>query len=1074
MKHLICFKHSLRSRGRHLAVQLIPISLLCTYLLAILPSNIYAQRLSPETYSSLKFRHIGPKGNRVTAIVGQPGNPDLIYVGAASGGIWKTENGGLTWKPVFDDQDVSSIGSLTLSVSDPNIVWAGTGEANIRSSISIGNGIYKSVDGGKTWRHMGLRNTGRIGRVIIHPSNPDIVFAAALGHSYGPQQERGVYRTTDGGETWERVLFTDENTGASEIAMDPSNPRNLIAGMWPFEIKTWQRTSGGPNGGLFKSTDGGATWKKLFVGLPEPPTGNIAVAYAPSNPNRVYALIETDQYEFKGVLWGSEDGGDTWRLISYDQQYHTRPHYYTQLTVAPDNELDVWFLATEMARSLDGGKTHHLVQGLFGDNHDIWIDPLDPDRILIANDGGVNIGLNGGKNWYKPDLPVAQMYHVSVDQQVPYFVYGNQQDGPTYRIPSSSVAGPMKVGVGGGEAGFTEADYFDNNIIWASNEQGVLTKHDLRSGMTVNVQVWPETPVGRSPRDIKYRWVWCYPWILSRHVQNTLYAGSQFVHKTTDGGITWNIISPDLTTNEPSMQVHSGGLTYDNVGVDYGTTLYALAESPMNKDVLWAGTNDGLLHVTRDGGKSWNKVSDNIPKLPPLGTVTSIEASKFEEGAAYITIDFHQVNNRDPHVYKTNNYGKSWKKIIRGIPKSVFSYAQIIREDPERQGMLYLGTENTVYFSLNEGENWLLLRNNLPPAPVRWLTIQEHFSDLVLSTYGRGFWIMDNVSSLRQINDDVLAANVYFFKPHSVYRFQRGGRFSRGMIGEYYQNPRRGAAIDYYLKKRPVGKVKIRILDANQSLVSSLAGSKNIGINRIYWDLRHPDSPEIELRTPPLGHPGLAYGPQSIQYNKDGWRKLQVEGSGSDGPMAVPGTYTVIIEINGKQYMQALELLKDPKSTATVEDIREQVDLSLKIRDKTTELVKMGNSIEWIRKQIDDLQDFMKANETADEVLEASKKLDQKFIDVEQNLIVLRTTGASENGLRFPQQLFSHIKMLNNYVMTGDARPTKSKYEVFEELSQRLDGYLKQFDNLIHLDLAQFNKMLMSNKLSTISEPPIE
>jgi len=1066
MKHLICFKHSLRSRGRHLAVQLV---LIFIYLLAILPSNIFAQRLSPETYSSLKFRHIGPKGNRVTAIVGQPGNQDLIYVGAASGGIWKTENGGLTWKPVFDDQDVSSIGSLALSVSDPNIVWVGTGEANIRSSISIGNGIYKSVDGGKTWRHMGLRNTGRIGRVIIDPSNPDIVFAAALGHSYGPQQERGVYRTTDGGETWERVLFTDENTGASEIAMDPCNPRNLIAGMWPLEIKTWQRTSGGPNGGLFKSTDGGATWKKLFVGLPEPPTGNIAVAYAPSNPNRVYALIETDQYEFKGVLWGSEDGGDTWRLISYDQQYHTRPHYYTQLAVVPDNELDVWFLATEMARTLDGGKTHHLVQGLFGDNHDIWIDPFDPDRILVANDGGVHISLNDGKNWYQPNLPVAQMYHVSVDQQVPYFVYGNRQDGPTYRIPSRSFAGPLKTDLGGGEAGFTTADYFDNNIIWASNEQGVLTKHDLRSGMTVNVQVWPETPVGRSPHNIKYRWVWCYPWILSTHTQNTIYAGSQFVHKTSDGGTTWQIISPDLTTNDTTKQVHSGGLTYDNVGVDYGTCLYALAESPLNKDVLWAGTNDGLIHVTRDGGKSWSKVSDNISKLPPLGTVTSIEASRFEEGVGYLTIDFHQVNNREPYVYTTSNFGKSWKKIIRGIPKSVFSYAQIIREDPERKGMLYLGTENTVYFSLDDGENWLLLRNNLPPAPVRWLTIQEQFSDLVLSTYGRGFWIMDNITPLRQINDAVLAANVYLFKPHPVYRFQRGGGFFSGMTEKYYRNPRRGAAIDYYFKKTSTAEVKISILDENQSLVNELNGSRRAGINRIYWDLRHQDSPEVELRTPPLGHPGLAYGPQSIQYNKDGWRELIVEGTGSDGPMAVPGTYTVQIEVDGKQYTQTLEVLKDPKSSATLEDIHEQINLALQIQKKVTDLVKMTNSIEWIRKQIDDLQDFMKANSVEKEVMEASKRLDQKFINIEQNLIVLRTTGASENGLRFPQQLFSHIKMLNNYVMTGDARPTKSKYEVFEELSLRLAQYIKTYDTLVETDLNKFNTMLNGKGIQAIN-----
>ena len=1069
MNNKTCFKQSLMSICRNVLMQLVFFFLVCTFLAANLTSNVFTQELSPELYASLKYRHIGPEGNRVIAIAGLPGNQQVIYAGAASGGIWKSIDGGLNWKPVFDDQDVSSIGALAVAESDPNIIWAGTGETNIRSSISIGNGIYKSINGGKSWEKMGLEKTGRIARVVIHPQNPDIVLAAAMGPCYGPQQERGVYRTEDGGETWERVLFTDENTGASDIVMDPQNPRNLIAGMWPLEIKTWQRKSGGMNGGLFLSNDSGKTWNKCSTGLPEPPTGKIAVAYAPSNPSRIYALIETDQFQFKGVLWGSENGGESWDLISYDQQYHTRPHYYSRLAVSPDNENEIWFLASSVTVSLDGGRTGKIKRRAGHDVHDIWFDPSNPDRILVAHDGGVRISSNHGISWFHPDLPVAQMYHVAVDNQVPYFVYGNRQDGQTYRIPSRSIAGAVKTGVGGGEAGFTAPDYFDNNIIWASNEQGVLTKHDLRSGMTVNVQVWPETPVGRSPRDIKYRWIWCYPWILSTHTQNTLYAGSQFVHKTSDGGYSWDIISPDLTTNDKMMQVHSGGLTYDNVGVDYGTTLYALAESPLNQDVLWAGTNDGLVQVTRDGGKTWELVSRNIPKLPALGTVSNIEASRFEEGVAYIAIDFHQVNNRDPHVYKTDNFGKSWKKIIRGIAKSNLSYAQIVREDPVRKGMLYLGTENAVYFSLNDGENWLSLRNNLPPAPVRWLTVQEHFGDLVLSTYGRGFWIMDDISPLRQINDDVLASECHVFKPRPVYRFQRSGRFSQSMAGDYYQNPPRGAAINYYLEKTPAGSVKINILDANQSIVNKWTGSKKKGINRIYWNLRHQNTPKIKLRTPPLGHPGLAFGPERIRYNKEGWRELEVEGSGPDGPMAVPGTYSVIIEIDGEQYQQEIEVLKDPKSPATIEDIREQIDLALKIQKRVTDLVKMGNSIEWIRKQIDDLQDFMQAKGTVEEVMEASRTLDQKFIGVEQKLFILRTTGASENLLRFPQQLFSHLKMLGYYVMTGDARPTKSKYDVFEELSQRLQQYQNEYHTLVITDLKAFNKMLGEKGILTIN-----
>ncbi len=1071
MPNFKALKHRSQRNCSAYSSKLMPLIVIFVFLVNNLAPPAVAQELSPDVYAALKYRHIGPEGNRVIAIAGQCGNPLIIYVGAASGGIWKTQDGGLNWKPVFDDQDVSSIGALAVAASDSNIIWAGTGETNIRSSISIGNGIYKSEDGGSTWQKMGLEKTGRISRIVIHPQNPDIVLAAAMGHCYGPQQERGVYRTADGGKNWERVLFTDEDTGASDIAMNPQNPRNLVAGMWPLEIKTWQRTSGGENGGLYRSKDGGKTWEKCTKGLPQPPTGKIAVAYAPSDPSRIYALIETDQYEFKGVLWGSEDGGVSWDLISYDQQYHTRPHYYSRLAVSPDNKNEIWFLASRVTVSLDGGKTGKIKREAGHDAHDIWFDPTDPKRILIAHDGGVRISLNHGESWFHPDLPVAQMYHVAVDRQIPYFVYGNQQDGPTYRIPSRHMAGSIKTDVGGGESGFTVPDNFDNNIIWASNEQGVLTKHDLRSGMTTNVQVWPETPVGRSPRDIKYRWVWCNPWILSSHAQDTLYAGSQYVHKTTDGGYTWRVISPDLTTNDTSMQVNSGGLTYDNVGVDYGTTLYALAESPINNEVLWAGSNDGLVHMTRDGGKTWTCVSENIPSLPPLGTVTSIEASRFGEGIAYVTIDFHQVNNRDPFVYKTVDFGESWEKITGDIPKSMFSYAQIVREDPERQGLLYLGTENAVYFSLNDGKSWLPLRNNLPPAPVRWLTIQEHFGDLVLSTYGRGFWILDDLSPLRQLNASVLKTECYLFKPRPAYRFQRGEGYSLGQHGGYFQDPPRGAALNYFLKKPAEGEVKISILDAEQALVKSITGSKKAGINRIFWDLRHQDSPEVELRTPPLGHPGTAYGPESIRYNKKGWRKLFVEGSGPDGPMAVPGIYTVIVEVGGEQYEQKLEVLKDPKSPATEEDIQEQIGLALKIQGKVTALVKMGNSIEWVRKQIYDLQDHLLANNFQKEVVEASKALDRKFIEVEKKLFILRTTGASENLLRFPQQLYSHFKMLGYYVTMGDARPTRSKYEVFEELSQRLQQYQQAYQTLVNTDLKAFNTKLGEKGIFALNAP---
>jgi photosystem II stability/assembly factor-like uncharacterized protein len=1035
----------------------------------------FARDLNSDVYGQLNFRHIGPEGNRVIAIAGNPGNRNVIYAGAASGGIWKTSDGGLNWDPIFDDTDVASIGALAVSISDPNVVWAGTGETNIRSMISIGNGIYKSTDAGKTWKHMGLREAGRIGRVVIHPENPDIVFAAAVGTAYGPQKERGVFRTVDGGESWAHVLFVGEDTGASDIAMDPANPRNLIAGMWPIDIKTWQRTSGGPNGGIFISHDGGDSWKRAGKGLPKPPTGKIAVAYAPSNPDRIYALIETDQYRFDGVLWRSDDGGDSWQLISRDQQYHTRPHYYTRLVVAPDNDNEVYFLATRLVRTLDGGLTSTILENAGPDHHDMWIDPALPDRILLANDGGVYTSQNRGGAWFHPNLPVAQMYHVAVDDLVPYFVYGNRQDGPTRRGPSNSLAGASWHSVGGGEAGWAIPDPFDNNIVWASNEQGVLTRYDLRTGHTIDVQVWPETPVGKSPRSLKYRWVWCYPVVVSRHRPGTLYVGSQYVHKTTDGGTTWQVISPDLTTDDESKQVDSGGLTFDNVGVDYGTTLFAIGESPLDPNVLWAGSNDGLVHVTRDGGESWTNVTVNIKGLPRWGTVSNIEASRFNLGSAYITVDLHQVDDRRPYVYRTSDFGASWTSITDGIPRSMLSYAHVVREDPERAGMLYLGTENSVYLSFDNGDSWLPLRNNLPPAPIHWLTVQENFGDLVLGTYGRGFWILDDLSPLRQLTDEVLSSDAHLFEPRPAYRLQRRslpGEQVRGGPPTYAEDPPYGAPISYYLAEDADSEAVISIRDESGKTIRTFKSPAHAGINRVYWDLRHEDSPPIKLRTPPLGHPGVAFGPEGIRYNKEGWRELDVEGSGENGPLAVPGTYTVELEVGARGFSTSLDVMKDPTSAATEEDIRAQIDLALRIRDQVNLLTELGNSIEWIRKQIDDLEDLMRGHDNLGEVEAAAAAFDQKLIDLEREFYILRTTGATENLLRFPAGLFSHFKMLGHYVTTGDSRPTPSKYEVFDELSARLERHQERYGSLVTKDLDQFNILARSHGLAGVVTPP--
>lgn len=1035
-----------------------------TFLVVATGGRSFADEISLGDFENLAFRHIGPEGNRTIAAAGVSGDPNIYYIGAASGGLWKTDDGGFSWHPVFDDQDVASIGAVAVAPSDPNIVWAGTGETNVRSSISIGNGIYKSDDGGQTWQHMGLRETARIGRIVIHPDNPDIVYVAALGTIYGPQEERGIYKTTDGGKSWERSLFTDPNTGGMDITLHPNNPDTLIAGMWPISLKTWERKSGGPNGGLYMTTDAGDNWRKLTKGLPQGDIGKVAVSYARSDPEIVYALIETDQFKFDGVLWRSDDGGENWQLVSYDQEYITRPHYYTRIVVAPDNPDEFYTLASNLSISKDGGKTSETFRELGGDEHDLWIDPENPDRMIGANDQTVRITTNRGKSWYFTALPIAQMYHVAVDEQIPYFVYGNRQDGPTYRIPSNSVAGGRVIGVGGGEAGFTFADPFDNSIIWASNEQGVLERFDTKSGQSRNVQVWPETPVGRSPRNIRYRWIWSYPFILSSHKQNTLYAGSQFVHRTTDGGENWDTISPDLTLNDPAMQVNSGGLTYDNVGVDYGNTLYALAESPLDARVLWAGSNDGLLHVTRDGGEKWTNVTENLEDLPKLGTVTSIEASPHDEATAYVTIDLHQVNDRSPYIYKTKDYGRTWSKITNGIPESMLSYAQIVREDLVRPGLLYAGTENALYVSFDDGANWQKFNNGLPPAPYRWIALQEGFGDLVAGTYGRGFWILDDLTPIREATAEILAADAHLFSLRATYRFQDrslpGGTASnhdQTFKEDYFEDPEYGVPISYSVNVETEDRAQITVRDASGSPVRVFDGPTDKGLNRVYWNLKHEESPPVKLLTPPPNYPAAARVWLEGENNEEGWRELDAEGSGPNGPLAVPGTYTVEVIVAGVTLSQNVEIRKDPLSTASEDDIEAQIRLALQIRDRVTELTKMGNSIERIRKQLDNFQAARQAN---DDVKIASEKLEAELIELEAKLYLLNATGASENLLRFPSQLYTHFKMLGYYVMTGDARPTGSKYDVYDVLAERLRAYEADFEKLIENQLSTFNEML--------------
>ncbi|HEY5492524.1 MAG TPA: hypothetical protein VIK25_15135 [Gemmatimonadaceae bacterium] len=1039
-----------------------------------------AGRPAPELWRGLHWRNIGPEGNRFSAAVGIPGDPLTYYVGAASGGIWKSTDGGTNWRSLFDAQPVQSIGSLAVARSDKNVVWAGTGEGKIRSHISVGQGVYKSTDAGESWTLMGLEKTARIPRIVVHPQDPNTVLVCALGHAYGPQQERGVYRTTDGGVTWARVLFVDENTGCSDIAMDPSNPSVLFAGMWSIEIRTWGRTSGGPGGGLFVSRDGGATWTRLRGnGLPTKPVGKVAVAIANSNPQRVYTMIETGdgipwngEPTESGQLWRSDDGGRQWTLVSRDRNAMGRAHYYGRMAVATDNEDEAYFLTNGFAKTIDGGRTITTLQrGLTpgGDHHEMWIDPTNANRMIVAHDQGLSISQNRGKTWYRQRLTNAQIYHVTVDNQIPYNVLGNKQDEPTYRGPSNGrlqggrIARGQWHAVGGGESGWATPDPVDPNIIWSTASGsgmvgGIVVRFEENRRQFRTVEIWPQQSNGPA-EGVKYRFVWDSPLQISPHDHNTIYVGSQHVHRTRDGGQSWQVISPDLTLNDRSRMGSSGGLTGDNIGVEYAGVVYAIAESPRAKGLIWVGTNDGLVQLTRDDGATWTNLTANIPNLPVWGSVRSIVPSKYDAATAYLTVDFHQMNNRDPFVYKTADYGKTWKAITNGIPHSNLSYAKVIAEDPVRRGLLYLGTENAIYVSYDAGEQWLPLQIDLPHAPVSGIVVQEHFNDLVISTYGRGFYILDDLAPIQQMTPEVMASASHLFPPRAAYRFRTitapSSTYDDPTTGE---DPQYGATINYYLKAPAAQAPKITILDAKGRTVRTLTGSNAAGINRLTWDLRDEPGAQTRLLTSPMYAPYITVGPEGRV--APGTSRLSV--------LVAPGTYTVRLSVGGLEQARSLEVRKDPNTGGSDADIAEQVRMLELIRtDMNTGAAAVGR-IESVRVQLDAL-----GRTTTDaEVRRAAAALDGKLVDLEMNLVDLRQTGGGQDGVRFGSKLLAKLGYLGGGLSGGDFKPTDQQVEVQVILKDQMRAHLAALESLMGGDLASLNALLRAKNLPNVVGGP--
>ncbi len=721
-------------------------AILILFISAIAFSIQAAELKDQPELKGLKYRSIGPAwGGRVSRGAGVPGDPSVYYFAAASAGIWKSTDGGSTWKCISGDQTVSSMGSLAIAPSDANVIYAGSGEANIRGNVAAGNGIYKTSDAGKTWTHV-WKQEGQIGTMAVHPTNAQIAFAAVLGHAFGPNPERGIYRTTDGGKTWQQVLKKDENTGASDVAIDPNNPNIIFAGMWQARRTPWSLTSGGPGGGLYVSKDGGNTWKQLQGnGLPDGIYGRVGVAVAPSDSRRVYALIEAEQ----GGLFRSDDGGENWTKATANRLLRQRAWYYTTLTVHPTNPNEIWAPNVPMLKSIDGGVTWEIISGFsHGDHHDMWIDPKNPKRLITAHDGGVDISLNGGETWSAPSLPLGQFYHVTADNRVPFHVAGAQQDigtaqGPSRSLTNRGIRTAEWYTVGGGEAGHVVSDSSDPNIVYAGEYLGYISVYDHRTRQSYNISAYPENGSGHGAEDLKYRFQWTAPIAVSPHNPKVVYHGANVVFRTDDKGKTWKAISPDLTRNDKSKQEWSGGpITGDNTGVEFYCTIFAIAESPVQKGLIWTGSDDGLVHVTTDDGQNWTNVTKAMPGFPEWGTVSIIEPSRYDANTAYVVVDAHRLDNTKPYLYKTTDLGKNWKRLDSDLPQDIYLHS--VREDPLKKNILYIGTERGVAYSTDGGENWKSLKLNLPTVAVHDLAVKDN--SLVVGTMGHSIWILDHLN----------------------------------------------------------------------------------------------------------------------------------------------------------------------------------------------------------------------------------------------------------------------------------------------------------------------------------------
>lgn len=988
-------------------------------------------------YGKLNWRNIGPfRGGRSLGSSGSPSRPNEYYFGATGGGLWKTIDGGNNWSAVTDGQVTSSsVGAVAVAETNPDIVYIGMGEVQLRGSITQGDGVYKTIDGGKTWEHLGLEETQAISRIRIHPTNPDIVYVAALGHPYGDNEERGVFKSIDGGKHWDKVLYVGPKAGAVDLIIDRTNPEILYASTWQVYRKAWKMWGGGPDCKLWKSIDGGKTWIDLTKkpGMPQGPIGKIGVAVSPADSNRVWAIVEANE----GGVFRSDDGGLTWEQTNNERKLRQRAFYYSRIYADPQDKETVYCLNTGFYKSTDGGKTFDVtIKVPHGDNHDLWIDPNDPTRMINSNDGGANVSINGGETWTEQDYITSQFYHVMATSDIPYHVVGAQQDNTTLAIPSDGwdhrkarmgTNHGWYYSVGGGESGWITQHQTNPDIFYAGSQGALLTRYDRSNGQIRDIQVYPRFFSGEPSNSLPERWQWTFPIMFSPKDSSIMYTCSQHVWKTTNDGQSWEKISPDLTYADPETLGISGGvITRDMNGPEIYATVFALAPSHHDVNTIWAGSDDGKIHITQDGGSNWKDITPK--ELPKFSRVSIIEESTFNPGTLYIAANRYQVDDRQPYVFKTHDYGKTWTKITNGIEDGHF--ARAIREDPVREGLLFLATEHGVYFSMNDGEQWQSLQLNLPDTPVRDLVVKDN--DVVLGTHGRGFWILDDIQPLREYTDAMADEAVVLFKPTDPIR------------GVY------DASIQYYLKEQ-VDSITFEIMDAKGNLIGSYGGNKPKieekpadswwgkigssipttaqGYNVFTWDQRYPGATTFDGMIIWSAKPGA-------------------------GPKAPPGKYQVRIKSGDFTETRSFEIKKDPNLIGvTDEDLQEQFELASKIVKKTSAANEAVIRIRELRKKIDE------NNISGAKFKKVAAPLLAK-LDVIETALYQVKNQSNQDPLNFPIKLNNRLASLRRSVESGDAKPTDAAYQVFEELSKELDVQLSELEPTI----TKINKLLESKK----------